>query len=124
MKKLFDAKGKKAAALRRRKYELVRKYGIPEDLLPGSLSLTYRKCGKPNCWCARSKRGHPIWLLVFMAGGKRHVEWIPARWAEEIKALVKQGREFKEAMAEVFAANAQLLVLHRSQEQKKKHKGR
>src|SRR2546429_5934167 len=30
----------------------------------------------------------------------------PNEWVEEIRPLVEQGREFKEATAEVFAANA------------------
>jgi len=34
---------------------------------------------------------------------------------EEVQGLVEAGREFKEAVAEVFAANAQLLALWRKQ---------
>jgi hypothetical protein len=50
-----------------------------------------------------------------MAGGKKHVERIPNEWVEEVQRLVEAGREFKEAVAEVFAANAQLLALWRRQ---------
>jgi hypothetical protein len=50
-----------------------------------------------------------------MAGGKKHVERIPNEWVEEVQRLVNAGREFKEAVAEVFAANAQLLALWRTQ---------
>ena len=46
-----------------------------------------------------------------MAGGKKRVEHIPDEWVEEVQRLVEAGREFKEAVAEVFAANAQLLAL-------------
>jgi hypothetical protein len=34
---------------------------------------------------------------------------------EEVQRLADQGREFKNAVAEVFAANAQLLALWRGQ---------
>jgi hypothetical protein len=37
---------------------------------------------------------------------------------EEVQRLVEAGREFKEAVAEVFATNAQLLVLARQQRRK------
>jgi len=88
---------------------------IPADLLPGSLALTHRRCGQPTCHCATDKKGHPVWSLTFMAGGKKHVERIPNEWVEEVQRLVEAGREFKEAVAEVFAANAQLLALWRRQ---------
>jgi len=108
-------KGPQAARLRQRKFELLRRFPIPADLLPGSLSLTHRRCGQPTCHCARDKKGHPVWSLTFMAGGKKRVEHIPTEWVEEVQSLVEAGREFKEAVAEVFAANAQLLALWRQQ---------
>jgi len=116
--KWFTTKGPQAARLRQRKYELVRELGIPEDLLPGSLALTHRRCGKPNCHCASGK-GHPMWSLTFMVDGKKRVERIPNEWVEEVQALVDAGREFKNAVAEVFAANAQLLALYRKERRKK-----
>jgi hypothetical protein len=108
-------KGGQAARLRQRKFELFHRFPIPADLLPGSLSHTHRRCGQPTCHCAREKKGHPVWSLTFMAGGKKHVERIPNEWVEEVQHLVGTGREFKEAVAEVFAANAQLLALWRRQ---------
>jgi hypothetical protein len=50
-----------------------------------------------------------------MAGGKKRVERIPNEWVKEVQRRVEAGREFKEAVAEVFAANAQLLALWRKQ---------
>ena len=41
-----------------------------------------------------------------------------------IRPLVEQGREFKDAVAEVFAANAQLLALWRQQSRRKRPKPR
>lgn len=108
-------RGPQAARLRQRKFELLRRFSLPPDLLPGSLSLTHRRCGQPTCHCATDKQGHPVWSLTFMAGGKKHVERIPKEWVEEVRRQVEVGREFKEAVAEVFAANAQLLALGRRQ---------
>jgi len=108
-------RGPEAARLRKRKYELVRRYGIPEDALPGSLALTHRRCGKENCHCA-SGEGHPLWSLTFMDNGRKRVERIPREWVDDVRKRVERGREFKEATADVLAANAQLLVLQRKQE--------
>ncbi len=108
--------GLQAARLRQRKFELLRRFAIPPDLLPGSLALTHRRCGQPTCHCAQEKKGHPVWSLTVMAGGKKHVERIPNAWVEEVQRLVDAGREFKEAVTQVFAANAQLLALWRKQQ--------
>jgi hypothetical protein len=53
-----------------------------------------------------------------MVHGKKRVERIPDDWVEVVGQRVKAGREFKEAVAEVFAANAQLLTLWRKQQQR------
>jgi len=111
----IEPKGSQAARLRQRKFELLRRFSIPPDLLPGSLSLTHRRCGQPTCHCARDKQGHPVWTLTFRVGGKKRVERIPNEWVEEVQRLVEGGREFKQAVAEVFAANAQRLALWRQQ---------
>ena len=117
--KWFKAKGPQAARLRKRKHELLRRFNIPENALPGSLSLTHRRCGKPTCHCATGQ-GHPMWSLTFMVDGQKRVERIPDDWVAEIGVLVGQGREFKRAVAEVLASNAQLLALWRKQTTKKK----
>jgi hypothetical protein len=63
-----------------------------------------------------------MWSLTFMVDGKKRVQHIPEEWVEQIRPLVEQGREFKDAIAEVFAANAQLLALWRQQSTKKRRK--
>jgi hypothetical protein len=108
-------RGEQAARLRQRKYELLRELTLPEEAIAGSLAQTFRRCGKPNCHCAQG-RGHPQWSLTFMVDGKKRVERIPAEWVEEVQRRVKEGREFKQAVAEVFTANAELLVLWRQQQ--------
>lgn len=110
----YDAKGDAAARLRQRKFALLRRFQIPANALPGSLALSHRRCGKTNCHCAQGE-GHPVWSLTFMANGKKRVEHVPEEWVEQIRPLVEQGREFKDAVAELFAANAQLLALWRQQ---------
>jgi len=48
------------------------------------------------------------------------VERIPAKWAQQVRRRVRAGREFQDAVREVLAANAQLLVLERKKLKKKK----
>jgi hypothetical protein len=109
-----EPSGALAASLRRRKFQLAERYRLPDDLLAGSLSQTHTRCGNSGCHCAQGE-GHPVWQLTFMADGKKRVEKIPQEWVEDVRRRVEAGREFKEAFAEVCAANAQLLALWRQQ---------
>ena len=115
MKQPATPAGPEAAALKRRKRALLahlRK--IPRDALPGSLALTHRRCGKSSCHCAKGA-GHPFYSLTFMVDGKKHVESIPMEWIDAVRPAVDSGRGFKDAVAELFVINAQLLVLSRRQ---------
>lgn len=114
-----EARGPLASRLRQRKFELVRRFHVPEDFLPGSLSLSHLRCGKRTCHCAKGD-GHPVWSLTFMVKGKKHVQHIPKEWVEDVRRRVGAGREFQDAVREVLAANAQLLVLARKQERKRR----
>ena len=106
--------GAEAAALKRRKRRLLTRLRIPADALPGSLVLSHRRCGKPGCHCAEGA-AHPFYTLTFMVDGKKHVESIPAEWIDAVGPAVEAGRGFKNAVAELFVINAQLLVLARRQ---------
>ena len=120
---IHESQGPLASRLRQRKFELLRRFRIPEDALPGSLSLTHLRCGKPTCHCAEGP-GHAVWSLTFMVKGKKRVQHIPKPWVEEVRRQVRAGREFQDSVREVLAANAQLLVLARQQEKKAKKKKR
>ena len=109
-----SARGPEAARLRRRARRLLVRFAVPEGALPGSLSSSHRRCGKPSCHCARSE-GHPLWTLTFMASGKKRVETIPADWIELIRPRVEAGRRFKQVAAEMLTINAELLILARNQ---------
>ena len=48
--------------------------------------------------------------------GKKRVESIPEPWVDTVRQRVDQGRQFKEALAELFVLNAELLVRERKQQ--------
>src|SRR5579864_8478955 len=104
---MVEPKGPEAARLRQ--------CPLPQDLLPGSLSVSHTRCGKPTCHCAKGE-GHAAWSLTFMAAGKKRVERIPKDWVDDVGRRVAAGRVFQDALREVLAANAELLVLRRKQQ--------
>ena len=113
----IDPKGSEASLLRQRKHKVMRQLQLPDELLPGSLTQTHRRCGRPTCHCATAgDPGHPIWFLTFMSGGKRRVERIPAEWAEAVARQVEAGRALQDAIKDMLTANAELLVLWRKQQ--------
>ena len=110
----LSPKGPLAARLRRRVQHLLNRVELPPTGLPGSLALSHSRCGKPSCHCADGQ-GHPVWSLTFMLDGQKHVERIPPAWVDSVRLKVEKARQFKEAVAEIFTTNAQLLVLQRDQ---------
>src|SRR5258707_8125212 len=110
-----EPKGPVADRSRERKFERVGLCPIRLDLLPGSLSRSRTRCGKPTCQCADGE-GHEAWTLTFMSGGKRRVERIPKPWVDQVRQQVEAGRNFQEAVREALTANAELLILARKQE--------
>lgn len=114
-----EPKGSQAARWRQRKFRVLQRLTMPSDLLPGSLTMSRTRCGKPTCHCARGE-GHEAWILTFMSEGKRRVERIPRAWVKEVRQRVEAGRDFQEAIREVLTANAELLILSRKQQSKRR----
>lgn len=109
-----QVKGAEASRLRQRKHVLMHEFKIPDGLLPGTICVSSRKCGKENCRCA-SGEGHESWSWTFMLDGKKRVEHVPADQVEEIRGRIEKGRDFQDAVREVLTANAQLIMLDRQQ---------
>jgi hypothetical protein len=117
--KQLSARSANASRLRQRKYALVRQYGIPENLIGGSLAPTRRRCGKPNCHCSQGE-GHLQWSVTFCQGGTKRVERVPLEWVAELEQAVLETQRYLDAMRQVMAINIELLAQTRAQEQQKK----
>lgn len=116
-----DPKGAQAARLHKRKFDRLRSLKIPEDALAGSLIFNATRCGKPTCHCA-SGDPHPGWLLAFTKEGHQHIQRIPKDWVEEVRRRVEKARAYRQAVADIFTANSELLVLARKQQRRSKRR--
>jgi hypothetical protein len=66
--KIYLLRRTSTLALRQRKAALVRRLGVPDDLLRASYVERFTTCGKPNCACARGQRHGPFYYLTANLG--------------------------------------------------------
>jgi hypothetical protein len=77
------------------------------DFRPGSINSTYRKCGKPNCACARPGHpGHgPRWLWTRSAGGKTRTRQLAQAELEKVRAELANYKEFAALSEQIVEVN-------------------
>lgn len=78
------------------------------EMRPGSLVERYRKCGKPNCRCAkRGAAGHgPDWILTREVNGKTVTKGIPAGPAlGQTRAQIEEYKRFRDLTRELVQVN-------------------
>ena len=81
------------------------------DMRAGSLVPRYRKCGKPNCHCARDgSSGHgPSWSLTSTKQGKTQTRIIPEGPAlDTAKEQLTEYRLFRELIRELVDVNEKI----------------
>lgn len=82
------------------------------DLRQGSLRAQYRKCGKPNCHCAREgAQGHgPYWLLTWLdrQTGKSRGRTIPADAIDETRAQIAQYQRLRALVRELIEVSGRI----------------
>ena len=67
------------------------------NMIGGSFGITYRRCGKPNCWCRdKEKPGHPLMRITFNEQRKSKTKAIPANDKEWIKEMTDNYRYFRQ----------------------------
>lgn len=92
-------------------YQELRSFG---DFRPGTISVTYGKCGKKNCACA--KKGHPghgpRYLWSTTRKGKsiaEHLRLGPE--LDQVQKQVERGRNFQEWCQKVIETNEKICRL-------------
>jgi len=64
-----------------------------EPFLRGSLIDSTFKCGKDNCWCAKSNKGHPACYLSIRVGSKRKMIYVPKNQEKQMREWLKNHKE-------------------------------
>lgn len=69
-------------------------------LLRGTLSVRSRRCGKPNCRCARGELHVSLYLVQSHDGKPRQV-YVPQEWEERIRQAVQNHQEIQGLIEEL-----------------------
>ena len=107
----------KTSALRQRLWGQYRVLGrtlaamtAPVPMTPGSFYLMRRRCGKPNCRCARGQL-HPVWVLTRSEAGRHKLYSVPASERSRLRQWAGAWRRSQRARARFVKQSAALLAL-------------
>jgi hypothetical protein len=79
-------------------------------LVPGTLYLLERRCGKANCRCARGQR-HASWVLTRSEGGKSRLYPVSQGQRGRLRTLTREYRLWQLARARWIKQSAAMVVL-------------
>ena len=81
-----------------------------EPMVQGSFYLLRRKCGKPNCRCARGQL-HPTYVLTRSEAGKDRLYPVPKEQWAEVRRRAAEYRRYQRARAVLVKRHLRLLAL-------------
>lgn len=99
--------------LERRRRRILQKLLREDPILSGSLSQVERRCGKPNCFCAKGQRGHRQLQVVFLEEGRRRCRTIRNADIDQVRLWDQDSKKFRNAVGDLKAIqNEQLDLLN------------
>jgi len=98
---------KKIKKLEEMRGQLIKQILNVREMVKASYGETYRKCGKPTCWCAENK-GHPFRRITWSENGKTRTKSIPQKDIEWIKLETEAYKNFRNHRHELRILELQL----------------
>jgi hypothetical protein len=98
------------SALRKRRRKLARDLPPLDRVVRGSLTETYKRCGRPNCHCANG-RGHgpKRYLVISQPSGRPRRDYVPNALCPKVAELLDNFHRLRTALNEICSINAELL---------------
>jgi hypothetical protein len=119
----MDAKPTSATLKKRLRRQLAA-LGKKQPFIVGSLVKIQRRCGNPNCRCAREGPKHPAHLLTTKVNGKTRAIYVPVDMVGEVRQWRRQYRDIKADIKEVSECCEQLIRLHAKEKRSRSGKRR
>jgi Family of unknown function (DUF6788) len=93
--------------LERRRAQLYEQLAGTGDFRPGSVNETWRRCGKPDCACARPGHpGHgPRYLRTRSAGGRTRSRQLAAAELEKVRREIANYKRFVAVTEQIVEVN-------------------
>ena len=104
--KLRQQLGRAHAAAGRLLRQLLR----DRQMTPGSFYLQKRRCGKPNCRCARGEL-HTAWVITRSQDGASRTFMVPAQERARLRQLTWEYRRYHRARALLTKRHGQMVAL-------------
>lgn len=101
----------KIERLDRRRRRLLKKLMCPEDMVAGSIYQAYKRCGNPNCRCAKGRRHGPFTSLSVTQKGKRRLIFVRRDDEAWVRTQATRYREYQKMMARVRKMNDEIFEL-------------
>ena len=95
----------------RRVLERIRQIG---PFLPASMTTTKKKCGNPNCRCAKQGPMHETTLLTWKEGATTRTLHVPREMRDEVTAWIAEWRKLKSLIEKMGDAQKQFLKTRRA----------
>lgn len=105
------------AALSQRRGQLLQALSSLQVFRHGSLNEMFRKCGKPNCHCAREGHpGHgPTWVWSRHLDGRTRSVTLPESDVPEVRREIAEYQHFRELCRELAEVNTRLCEARRNE---------
>ena len=89
---------------------LLQRLARSRPMVQGSFYLLKRRCGNPNCRCARGEL-HEAWVITRKAGGKGWTYVVPTEERGRLRQLTQEYRQYVRGRAVLVKRQAQILAV-------------
>lgn len=89
---------------------LLRRLARSQAMVQGSFYLLKRRCGNPNCRCARGEL-HETWVITRSQHGKGRTFVVPVEDRGRLRRLTQEYRQYIRGRAVLSKRHAQILAL-------------
>ena len=102
---------RKIEKLDKERGRLLQKLIRPEEMVAGSIYQVHKRCGNPNCRCARGRKHGPFTCLSVSDSGRRRVIFVRRQDEIWVKVQATKYREYQKMMARVRKLNDAIFEL-------------
>ncbi len=100
-------------ALIERRRELARETPPIEQVMRGTLSASYKRCGRPNCHCVDGPgHGPKHYLSVSQSNGRPHRDYVRNAEVGRTAQFINNLHKWRDILDEVCAINTELMRRH------------